>query len=706
MGKKIQLLFFLFLSLLGNLSYCMEQDSLEIVLKGLGNDTNKVNLLNELCTQNRSVNPAKALIFFEEGITLAKKLEFDQGLGNLFHNAGVIAHSGGEYPNALAMYEKALFHRNKVKDLKGLSNTQNNMAIVFRIQGEFDKALKYYHLAYKNAEEFGSYKEMASSTCNLSAVYYSLKNYNKCIEYSNKALLLLEGKDDARLIATAHNNLGLSIEALGDFDKAIEHYAIASKKFDEAGNRFGIATCINNIGVLYERQDRYEKALHQYKKALIIYDEVGNKEASSRAYFSIGSALSNLKKYAEGIASYERSIKMAKAIGAPDILSLAYKGLAEAYRAIGEHQLAYDNFLVYHKLQDSLFNLESNQQIAEMQERFESENKEKEINILQKDKEIQTANSKRQQLRFYFISSGLLVMLVFLLVLLNRFRLIRFQKGIIELQKKTVEEKNRDIVDSIEYARKIQATLLKEDQNLNEALPSHFVLFMPKDIVSGDFYWTHQKGDYCYVAVGDCTGHGVPGAFLTMLGIAFLNEINGTSVELSPADVLNRLREKFVKELKQKGEEHENKDGMDISIVKISQKRASTGDLNIEWAGANNPLWVIKEPQRAQSEEALPLLEYKADKQPIGFYPVYKPFTNHAITLSKGDKFYLFTDGYADQFGGDRQKKFMTSRFKNLLLESSCLGLEEQRQLLQTHFNEWRGNLEQLDDVCVIGVSV
>ncbi|MGQ0829822.1 MAG: two-component regulator propeller domain-containing protein [Bacteroidota bacterium] len=267
------------------------------------------------------------------------------------------------------------------------------------------------------------------------------------------------------------------------------------------------------------------------------------------------------------------------------------------------------------------------------------------------------------------------------------------QKEEAEEQKHIVEEKQREILDSIHYAKKIQEALLQEEEHISMHLPAHFILFKPKDIISGDFYWSLEKHDHLYLAAVDCTGHGVPGAMMSMLGIAFLNEITSLEQLLSPAEILNQLREKVVKEL---GSSGQTKDGMDISLCRINLKT-----YEVEWSGANNPLWIIKEDDKGKKH----IQEIKADKQHIGYNEVYKPFTNHTLKI-RNCNYYLFTDGYADQFGGTKGKKFMHKPLKERLISVIDQPMELQKKALLKTFEDWKGDLAQVDDVCLIGIHI
>ena len=347
---------------------------------------------------------------------------------------------------------------------------------------------------------------------------------------------------------------------------------------------------------------------------------------------------------------------------------------------------------------------------------YEFDKKDAVAKLEQNKKDLaQAEQNKRQRYVIFSVITGLILVMVFSFFLYRRFKITQKQKAVIELQKNhaeeqreiittqkhLVDEKQKEIVDSINYAKRIQQALLKEEEHVSEHLPKHFVLFKPKDIVSGDFYWALEKQGYWYLAVADCTGHGVPGAFMSMLGIAFLNEINAGEKLLSTSEILDQLREKVMKELNQTGADRDSKDGMDISLARIELTPLSFGEgqgVRLQWSGANNAMYHFTNGI---------LKETKADKQPIGYHPMMNPFTEHNFTLQKGESIFLFTDGYADQFGGSKKKKFLYKRFEEMLQANATLSMEEQKNALNKAFDDWKGaDMEQIDDVCVIGVRV
>ncbi len=266
----------------------------------------------------------------------------------------------------------------------------------------------------------------------------------------------------------------------------------------------------------------------------------------------------------------------------------------------------------------------------------------------------------------------------------------------IQTQKDALEAKNHEITDSINYAKNIQTALLPTEPGFNAHFKNSFVLFKPKDIVSGDFYWVYEKGDRVFYATADCTGHGVPGGFMTMLGLSFLTDIiEGQKVQ-DPAEVLNRMRDKIIMALKQTGSVGENKDGMDITICCIDKSKRE-----LSFSSANNGLYIVKNTAGQKIFK-----EYKANRQPVGFYHTNTPFTGQTITLEEGDCIYTFTDGYADQFGGPKGKKFRYRQFEELLTANAHLDFKTQKHNLNQAVDQWRGTLEQVDDILVIGVSI
>ncbi|MBW6481895.1 MAG: SpoIIE family protein phosphatase [Vicingaceae bacterium] len=282
--------------------------------------------------------------------------------------------------------------------------------------------------------------------------------------------------------------------------------------------------------------------------------------------------------------------------------------------------------------------------------------------------------------------------------LINKNEVISFQKSVLE-------DKNQEIRDSIIYAKRIQNAILPPLKLVKEYLPQSFILYTPKDIVAGDFYWIEHKNDTILFAAADCTGHGVPGAMVSVVCNNGLNRSVREHGLTDPGKILDKTKEIVIQEFEKSDEDV--KDGMDISLCSL---KFSKSHIKLQWAGANNPLWIIRpihsEMKANSLNNGFELLEYKGDKQPIGKYSTEESFTTHSIELQKGDSIYVFTDGFADQFGGEKGKKLMYKPFKELLLSIQESNMDEQKEILEKYFESWKGTLEQVDDVCIIGVRI
>jgi serine phosphatase RsbU (regulator of sigma subunit) len=261
----------------------------------------------------------------------------------------------------------------------------------------------------------------------------------------------------------------------------------------------------------------------------------------------------------------------------------------------------------------------------------------------------------------------------------------------ISAQKKQIELQKDSITDSITYASRIQRAILPSPRLFEAAFGDYFIFFKPRDIVSGDFYWITERDDQVIFTVADCTGHGVPGAFMSMLGNSFLNEITKSRKKtLTASGILNQLRVMITAALSQSGSRNNTDDGMDIAMCIYNRK---TGELN--YSGANSPLYLVR-------EEELNII--KPNRMPIGYFPEKKDFTGHTVKIEKGDVIYLLSDGYSDQFGGKDDKKFTTGRLRKLLLKNSDLPMIDQKEILESTFESWKKDTDQVDDVLVMGI--
>jgi serine phosphatase RsbU (regulator of sigma subunit) len=653
--KKYILLVFIFITDNYNASSQDVVDSLKIVLATENADTAKVDTYDDLAWETYLKGDWKeAIRYATEGMKLADSLHYEKGKANLYHKLGNAYYSMSDYPRSLENYLASL----KIK------------------------------------EKLGFKKSLGSSYGSIGNVYQAQGDYKKALEYQMKSLTLRTETDDKYGMGVSMNNIGNVYGRTGQNDSAMKYFQAAVFVEEQIDDVYGLSQSLGNIGNIYKAQKKYRESLDYILKSLRLQEKIGDEQGIAGSYGNIGTLYLEQDNYAKALEYLNQSVKLSTKLGMKEYVRESYGDLAKTYEKLGQPAKALEYFKKFSALKDSLLNDESNKQIAQMSAQYESEKKDSEIKLLSKDKEkieaLATAESKKQKIIIVAVTTGFLFMMVFAIFVFRSNREKQRKNLEITEQKALIEERNREVHDSINYAKRIQTAILPPDKMIRDCLPDSFVLFKPKDIVSGDFYWLEAVGDKVFFAAVDCTGHGVPGAMVSVVGNSGLNRSVKEFGLSQPAAILDKLT-LLVEETFSKSE-NEVKDGMDISICCINKKTNL-----LEWAGANNPLWLIRNNI---------VEEIKADKQPIGAFDHRKPFTNHAIQLNKGDAVYLFTDGYADQFGGEKGKKFKYKQLENLILTNNHLIMAEQKAMLDHSFESWRGSLEQIDDVCIIGVRI
>jgi serine phosphatase RsbU (regulator of sigma subunit) len=416
-----------------------------------------------------------------------------------------------------------------------------------------------------------------------------------------------------------------------------------------------------------------------------------------------------------------KSLYYSRISGITDNIVHLYKDLALCYILENRKDSAEVYFLKTLAVIDSLNTQQGLQQTKDLETKYETEKKE--LQIQNQSLEIEAKEKQNNQKSVIILlgslallGSGFFGIIAFLnyrktkkanAIIENQKREVELKNEEITRQKELVDEKQKEIIDSINYAQRIQQAVLTGDDVWRKISKDYFILFKPKDIVSGDFYWAYNTpNNRSIFALADCTGHGVPGGFMSMLGNSFLNEIVVENKIFKANEILNKLRSKVIQALEQKGQA-EQKDGMDISLCVWNKV-----DNTLEFAGANNPLWLVRKTVTSggpdnYGDEKKELLEYKADKMPIGTYlETEVPFNSVTIQLQKDDVIYLTTDGYADQFGGDKGKKFKYKPMIETILRHSGEAMNLQKENLEKAHEAWKVGHEQVDDVCVIGIRI
>lgn len=650
-----------------------------------------------------SGNLDKAIEFTYEANQLAKTLENNELIGTTYNQLGVIYYYKGDYEKTEEYWILELEYNRKLNDQALVAQTLSNLGIISKNNGNYDKAIENYQNALQIQEGLNDSLGMARSISNLGNIYFHFRgNYKKALENYTTGLALYKALNENESEADILNNMGLIYDKMERFDLAEKYLDSALTIFMDMGNEERIFKTQGHLGTLYSKTGDFELAEEYCNNYLNYYQKIGNRISVGLGYNQLGNVYLDWGKYYKAYECFNKSIKIFKTEKLFDELVFSYQNIAKTNYHLDNFKQAYKNHVRYSTLKDSLFSVERQKQISELETKYETEKKERQIELLNKDKALQDATLKRQKLVIWFFVAGFIAVAFFAIIILRLFR--QKQKANIALEEKNhkismqrdqIFQQKEEITSSIEYASKIQTALLPPQDYIDQLIPDSFIFFRPRDIVSGDFYWLNKKGNKIISVTADCTGHGVPGAFMSMLGISFLNEIVNirTEEQLQASEILNELRALIISSLRQEGKIGESRDGMDLTICIIDYQK-----MELEYAGAYNPLYLIRNNE---------LIEYKADKMPIGIHiKELKPFTSHTIQIQENDVLYTFSDGYADQFGGPKDQKYRRKNFKNLLLEINQIDMQEQKDILGKTIDEWMEGYAQVDDILVSGIRI
>jgi serine phosphatase RsbU (regulator of sigma subunit)/Tfp pilus assembly protein PilF len=626
---------------------------------------------------------------------------------------------------------------------KHLAFAYNNLGSNNSSKGNFMEALKFQLAGYAVKEEIRDIKGMAGSCVNLGNVYYWLGNYPECLKSAFKALKLYESIDSDNGRAFCYNTIATVYLSQGKNKEALENYRAALRIRQKSDDKYNTAMVLSNIFIVLKNLKRYDQALHHLDSALLLRKELDDKSGLASCYTNMGemqkelgdleSAMKNLqlsvdlkkelgekdglitsyinmvdiyamkKQYPEAIKYGEICLKLSKETQSIENLKLSYSGLSDIYKHTGDYKKAYEYYNQFIVYRDSLNNVENTNKMMQSQMQYEYDKKAAADSVkVVEEKKVFAAQLKEEKTKRVALYGGLILTLLGAGFIFNRFRITKKQKNIIEIQKNEVErqkqmvershtiieEKQREILDSINYAKRIQYALLANKEMLNTYIPDNFIFFKPKDIVSGDFYWGTWHNNHFYLCICDSTGHGVPGAFMCLLNIGFISEAINEKNIAEPHRVFNYVRDRLINSISKEGQ----KDGFDGILMCIKP-----GSNKITYAAANNSPMLIRNGQ---------MIKLECDKMPVGKGERTDSFSEFVIDTEKGDNVYFYTDGYADQFGGPKGKKFKYQQLNSMLINNSNESMTKQMELLMDIFEDWRGPLEQVDDVCVIGMKV
>lgn len=655
---------------------------------------------DSLAVRLRGRDPEKALAYINKALELSDSKPYTKELAHMLFVRAKCYRDMLAYKKALKDLDSLLVIYTKLGDLTWKGTVYADFGNLYYKKAEYDKALENYLKGLELAEKTGDKDLIYICLNNVGNILVINKNYDKAIEYYLKSYDITKEFDDPNQSASILDNIGLVYSTKGDFDMALVYSTTAAKMVEKTNNKQLLGEIYMNLGGIYNSMKKFDAALEYFNKAYDLSVETHSEFYIGGSLINIGDVYCSQKKYPEAVAVLEKALTLARESDTKFNIQAAALNLSTVYEAMKQHDKALEYYKLYSETKDSILTQESNSQINELSSKYESERKEQEIELLTKDKDLGEAKLKQKTTLNLFLFIGIGLIIVLLLLVFYRYQEKRKANSQLEEkntaiheQKELVLEKNKEITDSINYAKRIQDAMLPSRKILNEYFKENFIFYQPKDIISGDFYWAVRKKDELFIAAADCTGHGVPGALMSMIGVTFLRQIINEMNVTDTAEILNRLHSLVLGALNEDVARRDSKDGMDIALLKIDivNKKA-------QFSGAVRPLYVT-------GRNGLEII--KGDRFSIGgVKTMEETFSKVDIDLSGGRSFYLFSDGFADQFGQATGKKFMVKKLQNTIGEIYKLPMEEQYDKLSVMFNDWKGTGEQTDDVLLVGIKV
>ena len=690
------------------------QDSLIQKLQN-SRDTVKVKDLIQLSISYQQEDNRQAQYYAELAMQTADSLQNNLWRLRSRSQLGVVEMLSGKYEQSVSAFINAITIAKSNGFQSKLCYLYNRVASTYYYWGKYDLSLQYYLMAESEAIKTSNNWTLFDVYSGMANLFLS-KNDIKSAEkfYIQARDIAVELKDNAA-IAFIENDIGVMFLkqkmfhlALSHYQKGLKLYALEGDSANSALSFTNIGSCYTSLALTLNKPILYDSASYYYQRAELIYTHIKDENNLILCYISIAQNYNYQKNYTAAIEYLNRSLEMSTVLGRKEYQMKCYQLLADVYNKVRKFKEAYTNSQLYADMRDTLLNETNTRNINELQTKYDTDKKEMENKRLNLEKEKQASSLRQDKIIMYFLIALSILGLIVIFVIYNQFRQkqranieleeknnsIRRQKREIEKATHVLEIQHKEITDSINYAKQIQQAILPSKAHIDKVITDYFILYKPKAVVSGDFYFFSEKSDCFYFAAVDCTGHGVPGAFMSMIGHNLLTHLINERNLSQPSEILEQLHIGVRTSLQQDIANTGNRDGMDIAIVCLRKDHKQ-----LEYAGANRPLYLIRNGK---------LYETKGDKYPIGGIQdeQRRVFNNHKIDLNSGDTVYLFSDGYADQFGGERGKKFMVKNFQQTLKEIQKYPMPEQQVHLDQTITEWKGNQEQIDDILVIGIKV
>lgn len=721
MGKVIASLRVLFLGLLMSLAFNARSQH---------GDT--VKMLNAIDRADSLISAGSYDLAYKVADSLravAKDRNLQRVYAITLNRIGAVLRWKGDLTHSLSFLSQSASIADSLKDKELVSSNYNNLGAVNRMLGNYPVALNYYLKSLKINEDLNDLGGISSVYNNIGIVYLYQEDYAKALEFYGKSQVISMKTNDLSGQAISYINIGEVYQKMGSNADAIACYLKGLGLSEKLEDRDSQAVISTELGNIYKNKGDLLLANNFYLKALLVFEHLGDKYRIAQVLISMGDCNLGLKRNDKAHRLLTRAYALSHEVGSWELIRDVSFSLSKYYQVNGQYREA----LLYHQrytaARDSSFSKEKTEQLIRSQMRFDFEKEQGKIKA-EEDKRLVIAAEKVRWQRTVRIMLSLVVvaLLALLAVLFRNYRnkqalfkileenqleivekneeLIQQQEEILaqrdEIEKKNIvleehqqeiEEQNERIMSSLEYAKTIQEAILPEEEFFATNFKDYFVIYNPKDVVSGDFYWTYQFEDTLFIALADCTGHGVPGGFMSMVGNMLLNQVVVEWQIKDPAIILENLNILVRKALKQNSETPHSSSGMDIALISIDKSEGK-----IAYAGAKRPLYIFNNGE---------FTKIAGDSRSIGGFQLesIRKFTRNEVPAEKYLTLYIFSDGFTDQLNSE-DRKFGVALLKDMLLELHEQPMEMQKeQLLNAHFKH-RGDREQIDDITVIGLVV
>jgi tetratricopeptide (TPR) repeat protein len=671
----------------------------------------------------------EALTASNEALSACEKVGNFDGMALALNRIGSIYRIKGDYGRALNYLYLSLEHYQNLDDQHGIASTYNHIGSVYRQQGNYPGGLKHLFNSLAIYQKIADTTGFADVYNNIGIIYFYQKDYEKALDYYLKSLEIERKYNDELGISISYINIGEIYQIRGEYKTALDYYLkalVLSKKYNDAD---GVGILFKEIGSIYTHlNDLYLAKTYLYM-GLDIFVELQDKYRIAECLIAIGNLAEKEGNSSKAISSYSNALENAKNSGSLELVAEANKLLSEMYDRMKQTDKAYFYYKKFIAARDSLFNEEKTKKTVQAEMLFEFEKQLGEAAISQAKKDAVAEEQNRRQIllrNFLFTALASLIIVVSIIYsayksknranillaqqqhqilekneeLMQQQEEILAQRDEIEQKNKILEEthriieaKNDRIISSIEYAQTIQQAILPNEDDLKRFFPEHMVFFLPKDIVSGDFYWFSTLGDLLFIAVIDCTGHGVPGSFMSLIGNIILNQVVNEWQTRDPAFILQLVHNQVRKALKQDQAIEKAHASMDICLVSIDvvNKKGT-------FTGARRPLYLARNGR---------IERIAGDPRPVGGFQKehQRTFTNHYLDFTDTTWLYLTTDGYIDQMDNSFTK-FGPHKFIQLLESLHEQPMDQQKLAIIETFEKHRGNHEQIDDICLLGLKI